>query len=284
MAMQHYLLAFRAAVSRFNRKNGLVMSSHVAMSIMLALFPFVLFTVALAGTVAEVISRDVAMDDMVDLVFGAWPDEIADPIVSELYAVLNTSGSSLMTLGGILTLYFASNGVDAIRVAMSQAYREEDARPYWKKRGLCLLFVLLAGFGILTIAVLELALPLYSEFLQLAFPDQVQHVFGADRLSGLITAGLPVLAVLAVHIWLPGTRHTLRQVLPGVMLTVVLCSILGWGFALYVASFASYSATYAGLAGAMAGLIFLYFNAAIIILGAEYNGALMQAGDKDLDD
>ena len=281
MLFASYYAAFRAALSRFSRKNGFVMSSHVAMSIMLALFPFVLFTVALAGTVADALSQDVAMDDMIELVFGAWPDEVADPIIAELYAVLDNSSSGLMTLGGVLTLYFASNGIDAIRIALSQAYREDDPRPYWKKRGLCLLFVLVGGAGVLAVAFLELALPLYSEFLRLAFPDQVQDVFGAETLSRVITSSLPFIAVIAIHVWLPGTRHSVREVLPGVVLTAILCSLLGWGFAVYVSGFASYSATYAGLAGAMAALIFLYFNAAIIILGAEFNGALLQANSED---
>ena len=65
------------------------------------------------------------------------------------------------------------------------------------------------------------------------------------------------------------------QILPGVLLTLVLWSAGGWAFSIYIGKFATYSATYAGLAGAMAALIFLYLCAAMLILGAEYNGALM---------
>ena len=278
-----WLQAFVSAVGRFGRKNGWVMSSHVAMSMMLALFPFVLFTVALSGTVAGMVSSDVQRADMVELVFGSWPDQISGPIVTELNAVLATSGSSLMTLGGVLTLYFASNGVDAIRVAMTQAYRDTDPRPFWRTRLLCMLFVLAGGAGVLVVAILELALPLYAGFLNIAFPEQVSDVFSSDVLSRIVVAVLPVLAVMACHVWLPGHRHGWRQILPGVLLTVVLWALLGWGFAWYVVRFASYSATYAGLAGAMAALIFLYFNAAILILGAEFNGALLsreEGGDR----
>ena len=132
-----------------------------------------------------------------------------------------------------------------------------------------------AGAGLLVVAVLELALPLYSGFLSIAFPEQVSEAFSGDTLGRIAVTAMPVLAVMACHVWLPGHRHGWRQILPGVVLTVVLCALLGWGFAWYVGRFASYSATYAGLAGAMAALIFLYFNAAILILGAEFNGALL---------
>ncbi|WP_406644742.1 YihY/virulence factor BrkB family protein [Aliisedimentitalea scapharcae] len=271
-----YWRALISALGRFNRKNGWVMSSHVAMSMMLALFPFVLFTVALSGAVAEMWSTDVQRADMINLVFGAWPDQISEPIVSELNAVLSASGSKLMTIGGILTLYFASNGVDAVRVAMTQAYHEDDTRPFWRSRLVCMGFVMAGGAGVLAIAVLELALPLYTSLLNAAFPDEVTEVFSSDNLSRGMIAITPILAVLACHRWLPGHSHTIREIFPGVILTVVLWVLAGWGFAYYIAQFASYSATYAGLAGAMAALIFLYLNAAILILGAEFNGALLQ--------
>lgn len=81
---------------RFNRKSGWVMSSHIAMSMMLALFPFVLFIVSLAGF----LSQEVKTDDLVDLVFGAWPEDVANPIIAEIQKVVTSSSSRLMTLGG----------------------------------------------------------------------------------------------------------------------------------------------------------------------------------------
>ncbi|NRB16937.1 MAG: YihY/virulence factor BrkB family protein [Rhodobacteraceae bacterium] len=269
--------ALVAAVLRFNRKQGWVLSSHIAMSMMLALFPFVLFTVALAGAVASVLSQDVQLEDMVDVVFGSWPPAVAEPIVNELYAVLAASNSKLMTVGGVLALYFASNGIDAVRLAMVQAYRDDDPRPFWKCRLLCLSFVVLGGAGIMATAFFEFLLPLLARYLADFFPQVTVGIGWDGGLNGLLVTLAPLLAVLACHIWLPGHIHKLRHILPGVVLTMVLWWGAGWGFSVYVGGFARYSATYAGLAGAMAALIFLYFNAAILILGAEFNGALIQA-------
>ena len=47
--------ALWAAIGRMNRNNGFVMASHVAMSVMLAVFPFILFVVALAGAMTGVV-------------------------------------------------------------------------------------------------------------------------------------------------------------------------------------------------------------------------------------
>ena len=54
------------------------------MSLMMALFPFVLFTVALAGA----LSQGYVTHEWIGLIFGAWPEAVA-----ELYAVLAGSGT-----------------------------------------------------------------------------------------------------------------------------------------------------------------------------------------------
>ncbi|WP_170751316.1 YihY/virulence factor BrkB family protein [Ruegeria lacuscaerulensis] len=265
------------AIGRFGGKNGLVMSSHVAMSLMLALFPFVLFTVALAGS----LSQGYVTEELIELIFGAWPKDVADPIVSELRAVLEQSGSGVITLGGLLAIFFASNGVVAVRAAMNQAYHDQDSWPFWKTRLLCLGLVIIGGATILAIAAVEVILPVYTKLVSEKTDVNVSHWLSMDRLRWTFTVAVPAGTVLLAHLILPTRRHSMSQILPGVLLTLALWAAGGWGFSIYISQFASYSATYAGLAGAMAALIFLYLCAAILILGAEYNGALMdlQVGD-----
>lgn len=258
------------------------MSSHVAMSLMMALFPFVLFTVALAGA----LSQDYVTDELIDLLFGAWPKDVADPIVAELRAVLAGAGSGVITLGGLLAIYFASNGVAAVRAAMNQAYHDQDSWPFWKTRLLCLVLVILGGSAILVIATVEVVLPVYTKLVAEHTEAQVADWLSVDRLRWTFTVAIPAGTVLLAHLILPTRRHSLAQILPGVILTLVLWAAGGWAFSVYISQFATYSATYAGLAGAMAALIFLYLCSAMLILGAEYNGALIDlrnAGEGDVE-
>ncbi|MEO9778204.1 MAG: YihY/virulence factor BrkB family protein [Sedimentitalea sp.] len=272
-SFSHVTLAARAlmdAAARFNDKGGWVMSSHVAMSMMMALFPFVLFVVALAAT----LSQDIDVDNLIELIFGSWPDAIAQPITSEVRSVLGSANSGLLTVGGVLAIYFASNGVDAVRKAMIQAYRDHEPRPYWKARLICLAFVVVGGAILMIAATIGLAVPLYLRFVADVVPSDVMGWLASDTFATLITIFLLGAGVAACHIWLPGHRHSLSQILPGVILTIFLWGLAGAGFSYYLSRFASYSATYAGLAGVMVALIFLYLMSALLILGAEFNGAL----------
>ncbi len=73
-----------------------------------------------------------------------------------------------------------------------------------------------------------------------------------------------------------GRARRLIDILPGVILTIALWTLFGFGFATYLATFANYAATYAGLASIMIVLVFLYMVGVIFMLGAEFNAALMK--------
>lgn len=273
MRLRRWKNALFEAISRFaSGKGGSILASHIAMSMMLALFPFLLFILSLAVS----LSTDVDIDELIEVFMGAWPEEVAQPIERELRAVAAQSDGGLMTVGAVLTLFFASNGVEAVRAAMTRAYHDEDTRPVWKTRAIALGFVLAGAVFMLVITALGVALPIYLRFFSGAAPDAFDFLFSENLLNLLLTLGLVFPAVLACHMFLPGGRHRLAQIWPGVVLTVALWAVAARGFSFYVSHYASYSAIYAGLAGAMSALIFLYLLAAILIFGAEFNGALIR--------
>ena len=264
------------AFQNFSQKSSWVLASHIAMSMMLALFPFVLFTVALGGAVADMFTDQLDMGELIDLIFASWPQNVADPIKGEAFAVLQQSGGGLITLGALLALYFASNGVDAVRVAIVAAYGQEDTRPFWQRKLICLGLVVLGGVGLLTVAVFELVLPLGALFVARYLPESLALTGWQSGMNGILVASVPMAAVVLYHVVLPVHRLRLQDIWPGILITLFGWWGLAFGFALYISQFASYSATYAGLAGAMAALVFLYLNAALLIFGAEVNGALIK--------
>lgn len=265
--------ALWTAIKKFNQSDGWYMSSHIALSMMLALFPFLIFALSLTSG----LMTDIEANDLIELVFGSWPDEVAEPIENEVRAVFALSGGQTLTIGGLAALYFASNGVDAVRVSLTKAYRDVDRRPFWYTRLLCLVFVLCGAIILAIAAGLMFAVPLQAEAMQAIWKFRQPAWLSNEFFRSALTMGLLVFSVLACHLWLPPFRRSLREILPGVALTIVCWALSAKLFAYYLGTFASYSVTYAGLAGTMAALVFLYLMAAILIIGAELNGALIEA-------
>ncbi len=136
---------FMAAARHFNQSDGWAMSSHVALSLMIAIFPFLIFAASLAGF----LGYETRTGDIVELVFEYWPEEIAAPIVREINIVFTRGNLGFLTIGIGLALFFASNGVEAVRVALNRAYRDQDDRSILAQRLQSIMFILVAAMLIL---------------------------------------------------------------------------------------------------------------------------------------
>ena len=268
-----WLRLTKHALVSFDKSDGWAMASHVALSLMIAVFPFLIFAVSLTGLLGTVRLSN----EIVNLVFDYWPDAIAEPIVNEIKAVVATASKGFMTLGIVLAMFFASNGVEAIRVALNRAYGDSDERPIWKQRLQSLVFVIVGAILMLSISVLLVFLPIYFSFIEVTSPTIYNWLFHNETVRWLIAFALLIFVVFACHNWLPGRRRPMGQIWPGILMTLALWLVTATGFTLYLESFANYSATYAGLAGIMTALIFLYLMAVILIFGAEYNSAREKA-------
>ncbi|TWB52103.1 membrane protein [Rhizobium sp. ERR 922] len=260
------------AVFHFVEDDGFAMASHVALSTLLAVFPFLIFGTALASFLGASQFSSTA----VHLIFDTWPEAIAKPLADQVVQVLTIPRGGLLTISVLAAAYFASNGVEALRISLNRAYRVPETRPWYFNRLASLGYVLIAVLIFAILSILLVAVPLALNYTRQWLPklaDILDIVF-SWRIYGtifLLLAGL-----LILHLWLAAGRRRLFDVIPGVILTLVFWSIGAVLFAYYLSTFANYTATYAGLASVMIVLIFLYMLAVIFIMGAEINAALMK--------
>jgi len=258
------------AVAKFNRDDGWAIASHVALSGLFALFPFLIFATSIAGF----FELGSFADNVVHLIFDYWPQGASAVIAAEVKSVLTEQRGDILTIGGLLTVYFSSNGVEALRVALNRSYRQEDTRPFWKLRLQSVLFVFIAILMLIAITLLLVLLPLGWQVAQKWFPGIVPWGQTIWFWRFAIALFILVLSLISLHIFLPAGKQTLRSILPGVVFTLVFWTIGSLAFGMYLEQFADYVSTYAGLAGAMIGLIFLYMIGLIFILGGEINAAV----------
>jgi membrane protein len=260
------------AYCHFNEDDGWAMASHVALSGLLALFPFLIFGTALAGFLGANSFADTA----VHLLFDTWPAEIADPLAREIRQVLTIPRGGLLTISVLAAAYFASNGVEAVRISLNRAYRVSETRTWYVTRLTSLGYVVVAVVIFAIISILLVAVPVAQRFAQTRFPELLGDLTTAANWGLVGTAIVLMVGLLFSHKWLPAGDRRIIDVLPGVILTLMLWSTGAYVFASYLATFANYAATYAGLASVMIVLVFLYMVGVIFMLGAEVNAALMK--------
>jgi len=269
--------SFRYAVEAFRlflADDGWAIASHIALSALMSMFPFFLVLTAIAGIFG---SKDLA-DEAARILLEAWPEEVSAPIATEIHAVLTGAHGQVLTVGVLLALYFASSGIESLRIGLNRAYSMVDPRPIWLLRLESIAYVIVAAAALLALSLLVVLAPVI-------WRTALRYVPALEPLSGIITLArfliasvLLIVALILAHLWLPAGRRRFRDILPGVLVTLILWLAAGTLFGRYLSDYAfTYSIYYAGLASVMIALVFLYLTACIFIYGGELNAVIQKA-------
>ena len=259
----------------FLADDGWAIASHIALSALMALFPFLIVVTSIAGFIG---SKDLA-DQAAALMLQTWPAAVANTLSGEIHDVLTTTRGDAFTVGLVLAIYFASNGVESLRVGLNRAYGMVEMRRWYWLRLESIGYTLLAAVTSLALSFLIVLGPLILAALRRHFPLVVES---NEHLLDLARYGIAVLALISalfiLHAWLPAGRRRFLQILPGIVFTLVASLVSGIVFGQYLARFANnYVTTYAGLASVVIALVFLYFIAAIFVYGGELNAAITKS-------
>ncbi|HTO61485.1 MAG TPA: YihY/virulence factor BrkB family protein [Bradyrhizobium sp.] len=259
----------------FLADDGWAIASHIALSTLMAMFPFLIVLTSLAGFFG---SKELA-DQATALMLQTWPKQVADALSGQLHDVLTTTRTDALTIGGVLAVYFASNGVEALRVALNRAYAVVEPRRWYWLRLESIGYTLVAALATLLMSFLIVLGPLILEAARQYIPHIVEtneQFLNWSRYSTAISA--MTVALFILHAWLPAGRRGFLQILPGIVFTLVGSLVSGIIFGQYLARFANnYVTMYAGLASVVIALVFLYFIAAIFVYGGELNAAIIKS-------
>jgi membrane protein len=273
--IRYVFLVALDAFYTFLADDGWAIASHIALSSLMALFPFLIVLTSLSGFFG---SKELA-DQAAGLMLQIWPIQVANALSSEIHDVLTTTRGDALTIGAALAVYFASNGVESLRVALNRAYAVIEPRRWYWLRLESIGYTLIAAFTALAMAFLIVLGPLFLAAARRYIPLVVES---NEALLNIARYGITIIAMitalLILHAWLPAGRRSFLQILPGIVFTMLASLISGIGFGLYLARFANnYVTMYAGLASVIIALVFLYFIAAIFVYGGELNAAIIKS-------
>ena len=258
----------------FIASDGWALASHIALSTLISLFPFL---IVLTG-VSSLVGSEYLAEQPGAVLLHAWPQAVAKPIAAEMQRVVLAAQGGAITGGLIFSVYFSTGAVESLRLGLNRAYGVEDRRSWWRLRLWSMLYVVGGAFSLLAFTVLVLFGPLLTELAE----QHLHRIAQFAPMTGVVrfafTSVLLLATLTAAHYWLPAGKRRLVDIVPGVLITLILWLVRGAGFGAYLAAFAhSYVIIYAGLASVMIALAFLYFSSVIFIFGGELNAAIMRS-------
>ena len=258
------------AILRLWNDDAFGLAGNVAFRALLALFPFLIFTSAMTAFIGD---RAMA-DHLVDFLIAIVPSPLIEPLVSEVEKVMMVPRGGVLSIGILLTIWFAVGGVDGVRVGLNRAYGIRETRSIVVVYGLQIAMVVLASLVLVTVGYLLVLAPRAGSWMHALIPGFDPASVTVRLIRFPASATIFLVALLSAHVLLPARRTKFSNIWPGVIFTAVAWTLLATAFAFYVGRFGTYASYYAGMAGIIAALYFMYLAALLLIFGGELNRAL----------
>ncbi|QSQ14765.1 YihY/virulence factor BrkB family protein [Myxococcus landrumensis] len=232
----------------------------------LALFPFLLFLVSLAGVIIDPNQAQVLIQELGKVA----PKEVTTILGQRIESLASSNPVGLLTVGGVGAIWAASGGIVALMDALNTAYGVKETRPVWKLRLIAVTTTLMAAVVTILAALAAVVAPALAGKL----PGPVATV--------VLWLRLPVAGLLMMFLWavlyyvLPDARHRFRFITPGSVVGVFIWVVASWGFSKYVANFGKYDVNYGAIGGVIVLLLWMWLSSQVVLLGAEINAILEQ--------
>jgi membrane protein len=252
-------------------------AAQLAYYFALALFPALLFVVAIASYLPFNV-----VNDVVATLDPIAPPEVLEIIRKQLESIVAGEAPSILTIGILGALWSSSGAMTSIVSALNKAYDIPESRPWWKVRLVAIGLTIALALFVLLAFTLIVAGPNAGRWLTgwLGLSDLFDTVWRMLRwplVFVLATSGIAI-----VFYYAPDADQDWIWITPGSILTTVLWIVFSLGFRLYVTRVGDYTATYGALAGAAILLLWLYLSGLALLIGGELNSEIEHAANPEL--
>jgi membrane protein len=248
------------------------MAAQLAYYFFFALFPTLLFLIALASYFPV----DRLVDDMIATIGGYAPPEALQIITDQLRKIAEGEQGGLLTLGMLTALWSSSAAMTAIIDTFNRAYDIDEGRPWWKVR----LTAIALTIGVSLFILVSLALVLVG-------PGLVQRMLGTYLGAGFeiawnlvrwpVVIALVSGGVAVVYYYAPDAEQDWVWLTPGSLFATLAWLAASLGLKVYVENMGSYTESYGAVGGVMVLMLWFYLTGLVILLGAELNAEIEHA-------
>lgn len=253
-------------------------ASAIAYNFFLALIPLVLFLFTLIPYVTTSNFQGILLDLMNELI----PSNIYSMVQSTIVEIISRPKSGLLSLGFLMAIYFATNGVDAILEGFNQSYHRIKTWPWWMQKFYAFLLMTVISFlGFISMLFLTSGKLIINTLGKYEIITGEVTIFLLHIVQWLIIVGVLLLSVSILYYF--GQRRdkkrNYRFFSPGSILTTGLFIVGGLLLKLYFENFSNYNLLYGSIGSLIILLVWLFYNALIILIGFELDTSIRRSKD-----
>jgi membrane protein len=194
-------------------------------------------------------------------------------LIEPMLTSITPHRTGLLSFGIIATLWLTSKSVKGIIAGLDIVYEVRTPRSIWINRILAFGLTFAVGLLLLLAVALALAGPSLEALLSAVAPVQSLWVKVWPFIHWLLAASFTFGAIELFYLLAPNVPLAKRMTIPGAVVAAAIWLALSGGLGFYFQHFgeSKLDAVYGILAAPVALVVWLYWGAAAILIGAEIN-------------
>lgn len=243
----------------------------------LALFPAIIFFF----TIIPYIPVDGFQDHLLDLMQGFIPHKVYNAVQETLFDIVKRPRGGLLSLGFIMAMYFSTNGIHSLIEAFNQTRHTIETRSWIKQRLISIVLVFILSLLVIIAIVLITLGPVALDFLEKhnMLKDSFSY-YMLIAVKWIVSTALLFFAFSFLYYLAPAAESRFRFISPGSTLSTILTILASIGFNYYVNSISQYNSLYGSIGTLIIVMLWIFFNAMIVLIGFELNVSIRNAKKK----
>ncbi|CAG1772233.1 hypothetical protein BAC3_02430 [uncultured bacterium] len=257
-----------------SQKNALTLrASAAAFTFFLALFPAIIFVFTLIPFLPIENLHSQLLQEMQAFL----PDNAYQAAVSTINDLVQTQHNGLLSFGFLITLYFSTNGINALIDAFNQILHHSETRGFFQQR-----LVSLALFVALSLLVISASVLIIFSEVAIDYALSYGLLLSDWQILLLLTLGKWLVAFLLLFIaisllyYFGPVKSNHQFITSGALLATVLSIAASLVFNYYVNNFGTYNKIYGSIGTVMVIMLWLQFNCLTVLIGFDWNAKISQ--------
>jgi membrane protein len=269
----------RQVIHEVSEDNLLGRASELAFNFLLAIFPAMLFLLAIFGLFAAhaALLKETLLGYFADFL----PPSAYQIFVHTLDEVTSKTSGGKITFGIFLSLWFASGAMTSMISTLNVAYRLRERRSWLKVQAVAVGLVVVISLLVLSALVVVALGGDVAEIVGSVLRLQYGVVLVWKVVHWPLAAGFVVLAFSIIYYHGPDIKQ--RQwywMTPGSLVGVVLWLAASGLFRAYLHFFNTYTRAYGSLGAVLILLMWLYVTGFAFLAGGEINAVIERAAER----
>lgn len=246
-------------------------SAALAYYLIFSFFPLLIFITMLLSFLdisTSTITKDLGL---------ILPNDVIIIINFFIHHIVDERSQSMLIFGLFFSIYFPMRAVNSLVSSINTAYNITKKRNFIKHNIIVFIYTLFLMASIIgALAILIIGENLLT-FMTNFFNISLSTINTWNILRFIILACVLFIVIALLYYIAPNEKFDKKYIWPGTLAALISWLVVSAGFSYYVENMSNYSVIYGSIGAIIVLLMWLYFSAVILIMGAEFNHALIVA-------